>query len=560
MTCNINIIDVFGNGEPLNSITVVGNVQDCPPDIDGSNLEIELSCRSANDEGSIKLIADINSVGNWEATFQAPFSMCTCNGQVFVKARCLSVEGCEAEPFNDIIKCDDCPSLNFDEGDDITSTTVLVECDVDGSVLVKIKFKFFNDSGLFTQARVNCGPGGTPVSMDSPFVGPLGPNSTNELVSAICRYDPAITPVPAPFVEFVNLPDIVRSCPPVAIPVPPLPNCENAVCPSSAVIEIKGSDGNVVIVDGPNAVLCLLPGLYTATVVSPLPQPSIQYFWSQDGTLTMPLITEQSITIDLGEGESPTLSVAIVLQDCPPLTGSATLTGCVIDCDVDLTFVLRDDQNNVVDINQPCIPPGDYTLHAEGPVEPPWDFQWKVNGTISVTNTTSQFPVPITSDESVSIEVIASAPRCDDKAQVVTFIGCEKKTTDDDDKPGCATLLNAAIGSLIAGAILIIIGVCTGNPWVLWGGVALTAAGIVLLGIWLWLCSKSTACDVLQKARCRLIYAGWLFLLVTFALALLSGIACGVPAILSSIGWFALSSLITDLMAAKGCEIKSCTF
>ncbi|MBW2467428.1 MAG: hypothetical protein JRF02_09020 [Deltaproteobacteria bacterium] len=166
MACNINIINVFGSGEPLNIITVVGNVQDCPAGIDGSNLEVELSCRSANDEGSIKQTADINSVGNWEATFQAPFSLCTCNGQVFVKARCLSVEGCEAEPFNDIIKCDDCPSFNFDGTEDISATTVVAECDVDGSVLVKIKFKFRNDTGLFTKAGVNCGPGGTLVSQD----------------------------------------------------------------------------------------------------------------------------------------------------------------------------------------------------------------------------------------------------------------------------------------------------------------------------------------------------------------------------------------------------------
>lgn len=421
-------------------------------------------------------------------------------------------------------------------------------------MLVKINFNFFNDSGLFTQARVNCGPGGTKVSGDEPFVGPNAPAP----VSAVCRYNPAITPVPAPFVEFVNLSDFkVRGCPPVAIAVPPLPECENIGCALSTVLEVADSDGNVVIADGPDAVLCLLPGKYTITVVSPISQPSQQYSWFKNNVLIQPSETGESLTIDLGEGDTPTLSVIILREGCPALTGSVKLKGCVIDCSGDLNFVLRDDQNNVVNSNQTCIPAGDYTLQVDGLSEPPWDFQWNANGNTSTTNTSSEFPFTIGPGEGLSIEVVASAPLCDDKSKLVTFLGCEKSI---DDKPSCAAMLLAAIGLLISGAILIIIGICTGTGLSTVAGTVLAAVGAILLGLWFWFCRKTTSCAVLQQVRCLLFYAGAIFGFFALLLSWLSGIACGLPAILSSLGWFGIQALVTDVMIAKGCDVESCTF
>lgn len=69
MACNIEIFDAFGSGEPLDKITVTGHIEECADGIDGSNLEVALSCRSVDDPQATKRTGDINSVGNWEAVF-----------------------------------------------------------------------------------------------------------------------------------------------------------------------------------------------------------------------------------------------------------------------------------------------------------------------------------------------------------------------------------------------------------------------------------------------------------------------------------------------------------
>ena len=557
MACNVTISNVFGSGSPLNKITVIGTVQECPSDIEGQTLEVVLSCRSFDDEQSIKRSANVDSVGNWTAIFLPPFTGCDCADQVFVKARCLTVEGCEAAPFSGTIKCEECPSLRFNSDDDVDLPVARVECDVDGSALVSIGFKFFNDTSLIIQPRINCGPGGTTVSSNTAFVTP-----NNEInVAGVCRYNPSITPVPAPFVEFVNVNGFnVLDCPPIPVPLPPLPDCENAACPVSVVLEVTNAEGEVFVVTPPNEVLCLRPGQYTVTVISPLPQSTTQYFWSSNNVLIQPPATEPSITVALGEGDSQILGVAIVLPNCPPLTGIATLNGCTIDCNVDMTLVLRDAQNNTIDLDQSCIQPGDYTLQVEGPVEPPWNFEWTKNGTISQGNTSSQFPFSIAPGEAVDFEVTASAPGCEDKSAQTSLSGCETGVPPGGDSRGCAALLISAIGLLIAGAILIITGICTATVAATISGGVLVAAGGVLLAIWFWRCRDTTSCDVMGKMRCFLFYSGATFVAIAILLTWFSGIACGIPAILSSIGWFGLQALLTDLMASKGCTIESCTF
>ena len=233
-----------------------------------------MSCRSADDPEPKTKVVDVLPSGLWIAEFLPPLPSCACDGEVFVTAQCRTGEMCAAVPFQGTLPCDTCPKVDFDSGDDVGLPIVTVECDIDGSALVKITFSWTNNTPNFVQARVDPGPGGVVVTSDAPF---LGPNSS-ATVTVLLRYDPQLVPQPSPFVEFVRLSDFsVLACPPQFIPIGILPECLDTGCPLIAAVEVTDAAGNVVQVSGPNAVLCLLPGEYTLTVVSPLPQPGMEF-------------------------------------------------------------------------------------------------------------------------------------------------------------------------------------------------------------------------------------------------------------------------------------------
>lgn len=554
MACQIDILHISGVGSPLTSVVVTGSVVDCADGIEGSNLEVSLSCRSAADPDARKVLADVHPAGSWVADFRQPLTDCGCGGAVFVGARCLANPSCVATPVAASLPCDDCPRSPFIAADDVNLPTVAVRCDLDGSALVEIGFKFFNDTAAFVQARVNAGPGGTVVTQDAPFVGPGG----SAQVLALLRYDPIATPLPAPFVEYVALNGFVLlSCPPVPIPVPQLPACEPSPCAQSVVLQVTDAAGQEVQVSGVNAQLCLLAGSYTLTVVSPAPQPGvIAYSWSEGGTLVNPQPNGPALSVVVADGQTRDMSVTVEKQGCPTPSGSAVLKGCVLDCDVSLLLDLRDEAGAAVALNAGCVPAGNYTAQAVGPVEPPWDFAWTLNGQPQIANTSSVFPFSLATDEAAAITVTATAPGCAGKTSSLSVTACGPPPPPP--PPNCGTALLAIIGLLLLGGVSLIAAICLGIFPLAVASAVTVLVGLVFLGLWFFFCRHTTACTTLQTARCLLIYAGLIFLLAAVALSWLTGLACGIPTGLAAVGWFGLASLITDMMALQGCSIKPC--
>lgn len=553
MACLVEIHSALGVGSPLAQIVVTGKAEDCPESFEGGNLEVTLSCRSADDPEPKTKVVDVLPSGLWIAEFLPPLPSCACGGEVFVTARCRTGEKCAAVPFQGTLPCDTCPKVDFNAGDDVGLPGVTVECDIDGSALVKITFDWTNDTPNFVQARVNPGPGGVVVTSDAPFVGPNG----SATVTVLLRYGPQFVPQPSPFVEFVRLSDFsVLACPPHVIPIGTLPECVDTGCPLMAAVEVTDAVGNVVQVSGPNAVLCLLPGEYTLTVVSPLPQPGMEFWWSENGNLFPPVVSQTSITVQLAEETTREFSVSVDVPNCPNPSAVAKLVGCVINCDTTVALELRDLQGLAVPTTG-CVPPGDYMVHAVGPVEPPWDFEWNENGTTSTSQTASAYPLTVIPGSGHSVQVTASAPLCGDKTAVLTILGCEKPA---DDSAGCGAFLLATLGLLLVGLIALVAGICLGNPPAIVAGVIATAVALILFGIWWWLCSGTTSCTTLQTARCLLIYAGLVFFAIGLLLLFVSGTACGITAILTNVGWFGLATFIEDVMTLKGCPKKTCYF
>ncbi len=553
MACLVEIHSAFGVGSPLSQIVVTGKAEDCPESFEGGNLEVTLSCRSADDPEPKTRVVGVLPSGLWIAEFLSPLPSCACDGEVFVTARCLTGEMCAAVLFQGTLSCDTCPKLGFGAGDDVGLPSLTVECDVDGSVLVNISFDWTNDTPVFLQARINPGPGGVVVTSDAPFVTPNG----SAKVTVLLRYDPQLVSQPSPFVEFVRFSDFaVLACPPHVIPIGTLPECINTGCPLMATIEVTDALGNVVQVSGPNEVLCLLPGEYILTVASPLPQPGMEFWWSEGGVLIPPVVSQPSITVDLTEGSTQEFSVSVDVPNCPNPSAVAKLIACVIDCDTTVALELRDLQGLAVPTTG-CVQPGDYMLHAIGPVEPPWNFKWEENGTISLFETASVYPLTVIPDGGHTVQVTASAPGCQDKMVVLTILGCAKSA---DSSTGCGTFLLATLGLLLAGLIGLIAGICLGNTSAIVAGGVVTAVALVLFGIWMWLCSGTTSCSTLQKARCFMIYAGWAFFAIGVLLGITAGIVCGIAAILAGFGWFPLATFIEDVMTLKGCPKTTCYF
>ena len=549
MACNIVIDGVFGLGQPMDEIRVAGTVEDCAPDVEGNAILVGLSCRSASGPFQERF-ATIDHEGKWQAIFPGPVPNCECGSEVFATARCITEDGCAAEPFEGQIRCVQCPGLSFDpSGDDVTVLDVKIECDSDGSALVSIKFFVVNNTQRLVHVIINCGAGGTKVSGGS-----FGftPGASGE-VESVCRYNPNVTPNPQPFVEFFDVNFEPLGCPPFPIPVDPLPDCP-AVCPSSVTLEVL--DGNNQPVD-PDRVLCLAPGTYTVQVTTPILTPGIEFFWSLDGVLQQGA-TGPSFAVSLVGGQTVDLTVAVSIPGCPPLSAGLQLEGCVIDCSEDLVLEVRNSQGQIVDLGQDCLAPGTYTILATSPSGPGWSFTWVIGGVVDTTTNQPENEVDLGASGTVPVEVTAIGPGCPPKTDEITLEGCGDGDDDGGGFFGCDGLLITAIGLLISGAILIVLSVCLGSPALEAIGAVMLIVGGVLLIIWLIFCQSVTACEVLERMRCLLFILSLIAAIIGFLLLFLQDPACGIAALVAAGGWGGLVALLTEIMANRGCEIGTC--
>lgn len=561
MACSIIITSVTGSGTPLDGITVAGTYEDCPPDFDSgdSNIEVRLSCRAADDPDAAIAFADTYPGGNWRAHFAGPLTDCACGGSVFVSARCLANDDCAAIPFEGAIPCDDCPKQPFSDDDDVDRPTITAVCDPDGTVLVTVVFDFFNDAAVPIRARINPGPGGMVVTEDSV---PTAPGTSTE-VKVVLRYDTTQTPDPGPWVEYLRQPgNVLMDCPPLFVLLPVLPDCRNAPCPVTSVLEVRGSDGTVYPVSGPNAVACLMPDTYSITVLSPSQAFVDNYFWYNQNGILPPAEQPNGPTLQrqVTDGSMEEILVSVdPIGECPPLPDSVILEGCVINCDAPIVITLVNDSGEQFSLDADCVPAGQYTVTVVGLEEPPWDFRWFVDGVQDTTQTSSALPVSVGADADVDIRVEVLAPGCRTRDRQLSLTGCDPGGgTDGGGSLKCAALLWSAISLLVAGVILAVVGQCTDNAKAFGLGIGALVAGIVAFGFWAWWCTKSTACDTLHKARCTLIALGWTAFVIGLILGITEGLACGIGSILAFGGWQAMAGYLKDVATAKGCEDKTC--
>lgn len=550
MACNIVIDGVFGLGQPLDRIRVAGTVEDCATDVEGNSVLVRLSCRSA-DGPFQQRFATVDHEGKWQAIFPVPLQNCECGAQVFATANCTSEPDCSAAPFSGEIRCVDCPALSFDlSGDDVGFLEVRTECDSDGTALVFIRFFVTNNTSNLVHLSINCGAGGSKVSGGTTG---FTPGSSGEMDS-VCRYNPAITPNPQPFVEFFNVDFTPRGCPPFPIPVPTLPTCP-AECPTTVVVEVRNGEGNPL---DPETVLCMLPGTYTVEVVSPAIIPGIVFSWSLNGAL-QPGETGATLTLSIGPGQEIDLSVVVAIPGCPPLSRGIDLEGCIGDCSEDLELQVRNSLGQTVDPDQPCLAAGTYTIEAISPTGPGWEFTWVIGGVVDTSTDLPENEVALGAGASIAVEVTAVGNGCPPKQADVELRGCGGGGDDDGGGSfGCDGLLISAITLAIIGAILIVVSVCFGPPSLEAVGAVMLITGGVLFIIWLIFCQALTSCEVLERLRCLLARLAVLALLAAIVLGLIQGFACGLAAGLAGVGWGGLAQLLSDIMVRKGCEIGTC--
>lgn len=551
MACNIKIADVFGIGQPLNTVRVIGKANECAADPIKNIVSVKIGISCASVDGPYQeMIVAVAADGTWEALFNDP-GRCGCDSEIFITAVCHNDADCAADPFQTRLNCIVCPIITFGIGGDDVVQPQQITCDSGGTVLINIHFQIFNPSAVSIAASVNCGPGGIEVVGGS-FQVP--PGTFLFVDTVICRYDPTITPNPAPFIEFFNpIDETPLGCPSFPITIGPLPDCNN-LCPTMVVLEVRDSSDTIVDPDG---VQCLESGSYKVRVIIPAFVPGMSYTWSKEGE-TQPGNLQEFI-VSIAANEEVSIGVAVFTSiDCPIPSNHVDLKGCADNCGQDLTMEVRNALGELIDPDD-CVDPGVYTLFVISPIGSNWTFTWVINGVLDTATNAPQYELVVNSGDSFTVSVTAEADGCIDKTEEIILNSCGNGGGGGGGGLfSCNGLLIAAITLIIGGGILVIIGVCTNSlPLNIAGGISIFV-GLLLLGLWAFLCKKFTACSVLEKLRCGL---NWMALIAAIigAIGIGTGAAlCGATAIATGGSWALIAQFLTDVMVKKNCKITSC--
>jgi len=118
----------------------------------------------------------------------------------------------------------------------------------------------------------------------------------------------------------------------------------------------------------------------------------------------------------------------------------------------------------------------------------------------------------------------------------------------------CAALLIVAVALLTIGAVLVILGVCLGVPWLWIAGIVVGALGLLLFGIWAAVCARTTACSVMRVVHCILF---WIVSVIAPIILLLAAIFGGLPCAIATAaawgGWGTLYAWLGFIMRRVGC-------
>jgi len=232
MACSIFIDGVFVLCVGPSVIRVIGTVVDCPTDVEGNTVIVEISCIST-DGPFIERSAETDSSGNWQVLIPVTHD-CVCNQIVFVRAHCATKPDCSVKFIEDQLPCIECPTILFLDPDDDAAPPIVVECNPDGTAMVTVSFLFDNTTSMLIYLKVLPGhPAGTVIS--GGFIGSTSGGSG--YFSTVLQYP---TPSdPAPFIEILDLSFNPIGCPPIPIPLDPIERCETSECPVITRIDVE---------------------------------------------------------------------------------------------------------------------------------------------------------------------------------------------------------------------------------------------------------------------------------------------------------------------------------
>ena len=504
MACTVTIEDVQSIGNPLQKIIIFGTATECKPLVINKPSIVTVTINCSNTEDITKN-ASVQVDGTWNIEFDQ-LKRCRCGDELTINAFCSSDPDCKAPPWIDKIDCITCPVIDFNDGGDDVGGPQQVICAPNGQVHVKIHFHVTNPSINDIVVSVNCGPGGIPI-LGGPITVPAG---TDVFVSnVICSYDPNVTPIATPFIEFFNTDLSPLGCPSIPILVPSLAECED-ICPDDVIIQVKDSLSSVVV---PDNVVCLSGGSYEVEVIYPLPSPDISYFWEIDDVSQTTQVPPEKIDVLVTQNNTTKVDVIITKSGCIPKGREVSLVGCNTDCNQDIAIEVKNSNGQIINNLNNCLPAGDYTITVTAPISPQWDYTWIIDGTLDNFNSTSVYQISIAADQVVSVVITASAPGCLQKAMNISLTGCKDTDDDDDDDDDddnsscfdslssfisclgnfiCAILYILLLLGIIAFITQVILAFCPFPPNVtLIYTAGITLAAILVLMLLLVLCSWS---------------------------------------------------------------------
>lgn len=231
MACEIKIESVsrVGSGSTAR-IYVIGSVQKCASDIEGSTVVVRLFCGRDNTEVGVR-DAEVQASGFWSAEFRQVAERCDCGQPVRVTAECATDNSC-ADDFTGDLDCIECPLVGH-PGDDVGNSTVTVQCNADGTANVTVSIGFINTTPNMAWAKLVPGTDATVIS--SPFTG-FTPGSS-DVITGVFQY---ATPSNPQSVVLVHTDDQANpiACPPFVIDIGPIEDCRRE-CPSVSQIDVQ---------------------------------------------------------------------------------------------------------------------------------------------------------------------------------------------------------------------------------------------------------------------------------------------------------------------------------
>ncbi len=179
---------------------------------------------------------------------------------------------------------------------------------------------------------------------------------------------------------------------------------------------------------------------------------------------------------------------------------------------------------------------------------------WSLPGGATATGPTARTTIAPGAPQTVTATL--TTPGCADRTATttVTCTGGGGGGGGGGSTTGCAILLLIALGLMLAGTVIAIVGACAGNPYVVVAGAAVVAIGLVLFVIWALVCAGQTACSLMRVVQCVLfVLVSTVFPVLVLLLSLFGGLPCGIASAISWGYWGAILAWLGFIMRRVGC-------